>query len=143
MKKTAYRLVPLLAIVAFLAATVTPCPIQPAALGAGGYAIGQGEPHRGHRIDRAHHHEDSEMTPAQVQSDSSQGQEEVAFLTAPCPCGCGQRSGSSVAAKRLGPILLSEPEAMLVLELPPAETAMLQPAPEYAPSPPDQIPIPS
>jgi len=67
----------------------------------------------------------------------------VAFLTAPCPCGCGQRSGSSVAAKRLGPILLSEPEAMLVLELPPAETAMLQPAPEYAPSPPDQIPIPS
>lgn len=61
-------------------------------------------------------------------------------LTAPCPCGCGDRTGASVAAKRLGPALPSQailPDATEIvraeglrdLRLPSIPTSLRDPVP--------------
>ena len=94
----------LAAAIAYLTAATVPCaPGSP----------GRWDPSP-HRSDQAvgsnvsaGHHDHPEAQHGTKRVHGAREDQRGAFLTAPCPCGCKERSRSTTASKRLGPILLA------------------------------------
>ena len=121
------RIVPVLAVAAYLAATALPCPISTESSAAPVGAIAYSH--------SAHDHDDSSVGPTPGQASS------VPFFSEPCPCGCEGKTGGNLATKRLGRLIPPESQVFAIARAPAAQTFLLQPMPSFALSPPEQIPI--
>ena len=127
------RIIPVLAVAAYLAATALPCPVssESSAAPVGAFAYS----HSSHSSHSDHDHGDSSMGPAAGEASS------VPFFSEPCPCGCEGKTGGNLAAKRLGRLIPPEIQDFAVAPVPVAQTFLLQPVPSLASSPPEQVPI--
>ena len=164
-----HQLTALVAGLAFLAATVAPCPPSVGSLtakrvaplasspahswAAGDQAHG---PSHGHhhpqtktaKTERAeaqptsHHHAERPDHPQDARELSGSLASETT-VAAPCPCGCGKRAESVGIAKRLGPLVLSNADPAPVSSSARAQYWLIQWVPDSPPSLPDTVPIPT
>lgn len=162
-----YRVTPLLAAVAYLAAAMAPCPPAVDSLPAetvapfvSGFTHPQAPsdlasvaPHDHHHArpgaaqshaakvqSPAHHHEHGSPHQMDERSSSRTASNETTF-TAPCPCGCDKPTGSRAIAKRLGPVVLPSSDPMPPHGLAQVQDELIQQIPDVPPSLPDAIPI--
>ena len=124
MRQTLMRLIPLLVLGGYLAAVAVPCPAPVETVPAG--------------ISTSHSHHEGDEEALETGPGS---QAAMAFLSEPCPCGCEGATGGTMAAKRLGKLVLSEPAEWPVAEAPSIDTPHQQAVPEFAALPPERVPI--